>query len=333
MRFTRSLMPIAAALAALTSALMSAPVQAQGAANFPSKPVTIVLPFTPGASTDIETRLYQPRLMEFLKQPMLIDYRPGAGASLGTIYVAKSAPDGYTILAITSGFTVYPAFFPVDKLPYDPSKDFAPLSLINRRTAMLLVHPSLGVKNYQEYIAYAKANPGKINFGTSGAGGIFHIAGAWLHSATNTQVTFVHYKGAGPMNTDLMAGRVDVIAGLPFVVAPMIKAGKAIPIASLTATRSRHMPDLVPVAEMGVPDYDYSSYSGYVAPARTPPAVVARWNAAFVFVAKAPEVIQRMAADSADMVGSTSEALAKQIVNEYGRWRKVVAENNIQMEP
>jgi len=328
MLWMRSLIPISAALAAL----MSGPVQAQGAANFPTRPVTIVLPFTPGASTDIETRLYQPRLVEFLKQPMLIDYRPGAGSSLGTISVAKSAPDGYTILAITSGFTVYPAFFPVDKLPYDPTKDFAPLSLINRRTAMLLVHPSLGVKNYQEYMAYARANPGKINFGTSGAGGIFHIAGAWLHSATNTQATFVHYKGAGPMNTDLMAGRVHAIAGLPFVVAPMIKAGKALPIASLTATRSKHMPDLVPVAEMGVPDYDYSSYSGYVAPARTPPAVVARWNAAFVFVAKSQEIIDRMSRDSAEMVGSTSEALAKQITNEYARWRRVVAENNIQLE-
>ncbi len=161
MRFTRVLIPIAAALAAL----MSGPLQAQGtvgAAAFPNKPVTIILPFTAGASTDIETRLYQPRLMEFLKQPVLIDYKPGAGSSLGTIFVAKSAPDGYTILAITPGFVVYPAFFPVDKLPYDPVRDFAAISLLNKRTAMLLVTPALGVKSYQEYIRSTSPMPAPI---------------------------------------------------------------------------------------------------------------------------------------------------------------------------
>jgi len=328
MRFTRFLMPFAAALAAL----MSVPVQAQGAASFPTRPVTIVLPFTPGASTDIETRLYQPRLIEFLKQPIIIDYKPGAGASLGTIFVAKSVPDGYTILSITPGFTVYPAFFPLDKLPFDPVKDFAPISLLNRRSAMLMVNPALGVKTFKEYVAYAKANPGKINFGTSGAGGIFHIAGAWLHSGTNTQATFVHYKGAGPMNNDMMGGRLDAAPGLPFVVNPMIKAGKVIVIASLTAGRSKFMPDLAPVSEMGIPDYDYSSYSGYIAPAKTPPAVVARWNAAFQYVAKSQDIVDRMAKDSAEMVGSSSEALGSQIAREYTRWRKVIADNGIKLE-
>ena len=142
----------------------------------------------------------------------------------------------------------------------------------------------------------------------------------------------MHYKGAGPMNTDLMAGRVDAAPGLPFVVAPILKAGKAIPIASLTAGRSKFMPDLVPVSELGIPDYDYSSYSGYLAPARTPPAVVARWNAAFQFVAKSQDIIDRMARDSAEMVGSTPEALAKQLAAEYNRFRKIVAENGIKLE-
>jgi tripartite-type tricarboxylate transporter receptor subunit TctC len=328
MPLSRLLKPLAGAMAVLCSGALLA----QTAGHFPNKPVTIVLPFTSGASTDIETRLYQARLMEDLGVPVLIDYKPGAGSSLGTIYVAKSAPDGYTILAITPGYTVYPAFFPLDKLPYDPLKDLAPISQVNKRSAMLLVHPSLGVKTYQEYVAYARANPEKINFGTSGGGGIFHIAGAWLHSATNTKATFIHYKGAGPMNTDLVAGRVHVAPGLPFVVAPFVKSGKILAIASLSAERSKFMPDLVPVAEMGIPGYDYSSWSGYLAPGRTPEAIVNRWNKAFQHVAKAPEVIKRMEADSAEMVGSSPEAFRKLLTTQVAVWRKVVQENNIKLE-
>jgi tripartite-type tricarboxylate transporter receptor subunit TctC len=328
MQFSRLFRPLAGAMAALCSGALLA----QTAGNFPNKPVTIVLPFTSGASTDIETRLYQPRLMEDLGVPVLIDYKPGAGSSLGTIYVAKSAPDGYTILAITPGYSVYPAFFPLDKLPYDPLKDLTPISQVNKRTAMLLVHPSLGVKNYQEYIAYARANPEKINFGTSGGGGIFHIAGAWLHSATNTKATFIHYKGAGPMNTDLVAGRVHAAPGLPFVVAPFVKSGKVMAIASLSAERSKFLPDLVPVAEMGIPGYDYSSWSGYLAPGRTPEAIVNRWHKAFQHVVKAPEVIKRMEADSAEMVGSTPEAFRRLLTTQVAVWRKVVQENNIKLE-
>ena len=330
-RLTRLFMP-ATWMGALAALMSGAALSAEPAATFPSKPVTIVLPFVAGASTDIETRLYQQRLMEDLKQPVLIDYKPGAGASLGAIYVAKAVPDGYTILAITPGFPVYAAFFPPDKLPYDPVKDFAPITLINKRSAMLLVNANFPARNFKEYVAYAKANPGKINFGTSGGGGIFHIAGAWLHSLTNTQATFIHYKGAGPMNTDLVAGRVDAGPGLPFVVAPFIKSGKVVAIANLTAARSKFMPDLVPVAEQGFPEYDYSSWSAYLAPAKTPPALVNRWNTAFVHVAKAPEIVQRMAADSAEMVGSTPEVAAKQIATEYARYRKVISDNGIKME-
>ncbi len=325
---TRLLKSVAAAVVTLCSSA----VLAQTATNFPTKPVTIVLPFTTGASTDIETRLYQQRLMEDLKHPVLIDYKPGAGSSLGTIYVAKAQPDGYTILAITPGFAVYPAFFPLDKLPYDPIKDFAPISLINKRSAMLLVRPDLGVKNFKEYVAYTKANPGKLNFGTSGGGGIFHIAGAWLHSMTKTDVTFVHFKGAGPMYTDFIAGRIDAAPGLPFVVSGYVKAGKLLPIANMTAARSKFMPDLVPISEQGYPDYDYNSWSAYMAPAKTPPAIVNRWSAAFAFVAKAPEVVARMAADSAEMVGSTPEQLRQQLATEVARYRKIVTENNMKLE-
>ena len=302
------------------------------AGAYPTKPVTIVLPYAPGGSTEIETRLYMPRLMEGLGQPIIVDFKPGAGASIGTIYVAKAAPDGYTILGVTTGFTIYPMLFPVDKLPYDPIRDFAPISLINKRDALLLVHPSLGVKTFAEYLAYAKDNPGKINFGTSGGGDIFHIVGAWLHSATNTKATFIHYKGAGPMYIDFLAGRVTAAPGLPFVVAPHVKAGKMIPIANMALERSRFLPDLKTVAEYGVTGYDYSSWSGYLAPARTPEAIVNRLSAEFAKVAKAPEVIKKMEADSSEMVGSTSEQFRQALLVQTARWRRVVQENNIKME-
>ena len=313
--------------------IQSGSLSAQSPAGpYPNKPITLVLPYPPGGSTDVEARLYSPRLIEGLGKPVVIDYKPGAGSSIGTIYVAKAAPDGYTIMAATPSFTVYPAFFPLDKLPFDPIKDFAPISMINRTSAILFVHPSLGARNFPEYLAYAKANPDKINFGTSGSGGIFHIAGAWLHSATNTKVTFVHYKGVGPMQTDILGGRVDVAVGLPFVVAPHIKSGKIIPIAILSAERSKFMPDLKTVSDYGVAGYDYVNRTGYVAPARTPEAIVNRLSAEFAKVAKAPEIIQKMEADGAEMVGSTPEQFRQSLVADAARWRRIVQENGIKME-
>ncbi len=302
------------------------------AGAYPTRPITIVLPYATGASSDIETRLYIPRLIEGLGQPVIVDYKPGAGASTGTIYVSKAASDGYTILYVTAALTVYPAFFSADKIPYDPVRDFAPVSLITRRSTLLLVHPSLGVRTFPEYIAYAKSNPGKINFGTSGGGGILHIVGAWLHSVTNTHVTFIHYKGAGPMYTDFVAGRVEAAPGLPFVVSPYIKAGKMIPIATMSADRSKSLPDLKTLVESGLPGYDYTSWSGYLAPARTPETIVNRLSAEFTKVAKSPEVVKRMEADGADMVGSTPEQFRQLLVTETSRWRKVVQDNRIKME-
>ena len=319
--------------AGIVLAMGSGPGWTQSPAGaFPSKPVTIVIAVAPGASADIETRLYMPRLMEGLGQPIILDYKPGAATSIGTIYVARATPDGHTILYASSGFPVYPAFFPADKLPYDPVKDFAAVSLITKRGTLLLVHPSLGVKTFAEYLAYAKANPEKINFGTSGGGGIFHIIGAWLHSLTNTKVTFVHYKGAAPIYVDLLAGRIAAAPAVMFVGLPHVKSGKLIPIANMSAERSRQMPDLRTLTELGVTGYDFASWSGYVAPARTPEAVVNRLSAEFAKVARAPEVIKRMDADGADMIGSTPEQFRQAILNETIRWRRVVQDNGIKLE-
>lgn len=313
--------------------LISSSLQAQSpSGSWPSRPITIVLPYVAASSLDNETRLYTPKLSESLGRPVVTDYKPGAGSSIGTIYVAKAAPDGYTLLGVTPGFTVYPAFFAADKLPYDPVKDFAPVSQATKRGTLLMAHPSLGVKTLADYIAYAKAHPEAINFGTSGSGGILHIVGAWLHSATNTKVTFIHYKGSAPAYVDLLAGRITASPTIMFIGIPLVKSGKVVAIANMGADRSKYMPDLRTVAEQGYPDFDYTSWSGYLAPARTPAAIVERLSAEFAKAVKAPELVKRMDAEGAEMVGNTPAQFAKTIATEAVRWRKVVQENGIKLE-
>lgn len=300
--------------------------------GFPNRPLTAIVPFTPGSIADVETRLYTPRLADGLGRPVVVDYKAGAGGAIGANFVAKAAADGHTLLYGSPGFTVYPAFFPTDKLPYDPVRDFAAVSMITRRGTLLLAHPSLGVSNFREYLAYAKANPDAINFGTSGGGGILHIVGAWLHSSTSTRVTFVHYKGSAPMFVDMLAGRVTATATVFFVGLPHVKSGKLVPIVNLGQTRSKYMPDLVTAAEQGMPDFDYSSWSGFFTTAKTPQPIVDRLSAEFAKIAKAPDLIKKMDAEGAELVGSTASEFSKEIAVQTARWRKVVQENGIKLE-
>ncbi len=318
---------------ALLMLMTGAAAQAQGpGASYPARPVTIIVPFAPASIADVETRLYIPKLSEGLGKPVLVDYKPGGGASIGAIFVAKSAPDGYTLLYVGPGFTVYPAFFPLEKLPYDPVRDFAAVAQITTRGTFLMVHPSLGVKTFQEYIAHAKANPEGINFGTSGGGGILHIVGAWLHSSTSSKVTFIHYKGSAPVFQDMLAGRVHATATLFFTGLPFVKAGKLLAIVNLGQQRSKYMPDLKTAAEQGLPEFDYSSWSGYVAPAKTPDAIVKRLNAEFANVAKQPELMKKMDAEGAELTAISPEEFRKSIATISARWRRVVQENNIKLE-
>jgi len=313
----------------LATALISPPAPAQ---QYPNKPITVVIPSTPGSSQDVQTRLYSPKLMESMGQPIVIDFKPGAGGAIGTSHVAKSAPDGYTLVSVSTSFGVLPAFSPLDKLPYDPVKDFAAVSLMIRNSSMLLVSPSAPFGTFPEYLAYARANPGKINFGTTGGGGIYHIVGAWLHSLSKTQVTFVHYKGSGPMYTDMMAGRVHAAPAISFIGIPLVKSGKLKAIANLGTDRAGAMPDLKTVAEQGVPGFEYPSWSGYLAPAKTPPAIVNKLSAELAKVARAPDLIKKFGSEYTVLVGSTPEEFSRTVATEYVRWRKVVEENGIKLE-
>ena len=301
-----------------------------GGDAFPAKPITLIVPLAPGASVDIETRMYASKLAEQLRSQVLVDFKPGAGTTLGAAYVVRSTPDGYTLLSTSSSFAAAAALYP--SLSFDPLNDLAPVSLMSKAPYMLLVNPQVPAKNIPEFIALARARPGGINFGTSGLGGLPHILGEWLHSATNTRVTFVHYKGGAPAYLAVMGGEIDAaFAGLAPMI-PQVKAGKVRPIGMTTAERSKLLPDVPSIAEQGVPDYDVSSWIGIFAPAKTAQAVMLKLSGEFARVARSPDIIKRLDADGVEAVGSTPEQFRKLYVSEYARLKKLGQDTGLKLQ-
>ena len=318
------------ALAAVLATMFSAALFAQGAANFPSKPITIVLPYTPGANADQEARVYQEGLNAQLKQPVLIDYKPGAGGFIAYGYVARAVPDGHTLAFINSTVTITPALR--EDIPYDLLRDFAPVVMTTRNIFVLLAARSLPVNTYEEYIAYAKAKPGEVTWSTVGAGGGFHMAGEWLASATGIKLTFVHYKGGSAAEVDLLAGRIHSTPLALALSMPLIKAGKVRVLAILTEERTPMLPGVRTVAEMGIPGYGYPSWLGLAAPAGTPAAIVDKLNAEVVKAINSPRAMKAWEERGSVVVGSTPDAFRKSLVAELAFWKKLVRENNIQAE-
>lgn len=315
-----------------TAAMLFAGVAwSQGAADvYPAKPVTLVNPYAAGGPADAESRLYAAKLTALLGQPFIIEYKPGAGTAIGSAYVAQAPADGHTLLVATGSLTVLPALY--KNLSFDVLKDFAPVSLMSQRTSVLLAHPSFPARNFREYIAHAKANPGKINFGTAGAGSITHLAGAWMHGASNTSVTFVHYKGTAPGMLDLLAGRIDVTAAGLLSALPSIKAGKLRAIAVMGTEHSKLLPGVLTIDEQGIPGYNYASWLGISAPAGTPAAIVAKLGETLAKVAKAPEVAGPLEAEGGVMIGSTPAQFRQVMASEVERWQKVVRDAGIKLE-
>ncbi len=315
----------------LVAALLAGGAAGQESASaYPSKVVTIIIPYPAGGPTDGDTRLYAQKLTDSLGKPFVIDYKPGAGSTLGTAFIAKSKPDGYVLGSVTSGLSVNPALYA--NLPFDTLKDIAPVSLMHRRPTMLLVHPSFPARTWPEYVAYVKANPGKVNFGTSGAGGIYHIIGAWLHDELGGKVTFVHYKGAGPAQLDTVAGRVDAMPSTVYNGLPMVKSGKLRVIAILSNTRSTLLPDVRTVAEQGLTAMDYSGWGGIITTGGTPVFIVNKLSAELAKIARTPDMLKRAAIDDTELVGSTPEAFHKLLATEIERWKKVAKDNNIKLD-
>lgn len=319
--------------AAMLGAASFVPAWALAQSAYPAKPVTIIHPYPPGGSTDPEARLYAQKLSESLGVPFLVEARPGAGTTIGTAIVARAAPDGYTLLSMGSSYTIAPLVYP--KLPYDPVKDIAPISLMSRRSSLIVVHPSLPVKNIAELVAYVKANPGKVNAGTSSAGGVTHLSIEWMLYGTGIKpnVTVVTYKGGGPMFADLLAGRINLALGSVLATMSSVKAGKLRAIASSGANRNKAFPDLPTVAEQAVPGYDYAFWQGVGAPGATPAAIIAKLNAELVKIAHDPGVSQKLSEEgSMDSIGSTPEQFRKHLIAEIATWKKVVADTHFKLD-
>ena len=301
-----------------------------GESAFPSRPVSIVVPQSPGGPTDVESRIFAARMSELLGQQFLVDNRTGAGTTIGTVDAAKARPDGYTLLAIGGGFTTFEALF--KDAPWQSVRDFAPISLVSQRANVLVVPVSFPARSMAEYFAHARANPEAINFATSGSGGGIHLAGAWMHSATNTRVTFVHYKGTGALMQDLIAGRVQATSNGLLVALPLIKSGKLRPLAIMNSARSSLLPDLPTVAEQGIAGFNYSAWLGFAAPAGTPAPIVNRLAEGFSRATKSADVVTRLESEGSMMVGSTPAQFRQFMLNEVQQWRKVIEENGIKVE-
>jgi tripartite-type tricarboxylate transporter receptor subunit TctC len=313
------------------AAWLAAPLTAFSQSAYPVKPVSLVIPFAPGGTTDIEARLYTQRLQESTGQPWVFDFRTGAGTTVGTAYVTRAAPDGYTLLLNNSGITVFPNFY--RDLPFDVSKSLAPVTLLSDRVTTLVVSVAAlpNVHSLGELVAYARARPGELNCSTAGAGGVSHIVCASLASAAGIDITPVHYKGAAQGAVDLIAGRAHMNAGAWFNALPNIKAGKLRVVSVLNAERARALPDMPTAMEQGY-DVEYPSWLGVFAPAGTPAALVNRIHAEFVKAVRAPEVLKALEAQGSMPVANTPDAFRKRMAGELARWKRIIEEKGIKAE-
>ncbi len=293
---------------------------------YPTKPIKLVVPFTPGGSTDILARTIGQQLSQAWGQSVVIENVPGAGGSIGADRVAKAAPDGYTLLMGHIGtLSITPSIYP--NLPYDPIKSFAPVAWVARVPNVLAVHPSVPANNLKEFIAYAKANPGKLNYGSGGNGSAAHIATEYLKLVTQSFMVHVPYRGTAPAVTDVVANQIQVIfSGAPAVM-PMVKAGKLKALAVSSPKRIDGLNDIPTVAESGVPGtagFEADQWYGIVAPAGTPAPIVARLNAQINASLNSPEVLARLRSEGAVPTPNPPEVFGKLIAGEIPRWKPVV---------
>lgn len=296
--------------------------------TFPAKPIRVVNPASPGGNSDIFFRLLQPKMSEAIGQAFVMDYRPGAGATIGGEIIARSLPDGYTTGLVAASFMINPSL--MKKIPYDTQKDFTGLGLIVDVPSGLVVHPTLPANNVKELIALARKRPGEIFYSTSGPGTIGHLAGEMLNSAARIKLVHVPYKGAGPAVIDLMSGYVQMqFASMPLLVGH-VQAGKLRLIAQTGARRAASAKDVPTMEESGLPGYIVQSLFGFVGPANMPRPIVEKLNGALVSAIKDPQNSRFLVERGAEPIGSTPEEHAAAIRSEIAKWRKVVKEAGIE---
>jgi tripartite-type tricarboxylate transporter receptor subunit TctC len=301
------------------------------AQSFPSRPITLVIPFAPGGSTSIVGRGIADKMSELLGEKVVVDNRPGAGGTVGTKAVAKSEPDGYTlVLGYTGTLAIGPSLY--KNVGYDPRKDFAPIGLIGNAPNSLVVHPSFPAKTVAELITYAKANPGKVNFGSAGAGTASHITGEYFARSAGITLVHIPYKGTGPALTDLLGGHIPMaFAPIP-ASHPNVSAGKLRALAVTSAARSGLLPDVPTMAEAGLSDFDASLYYGLAAPAGTPRPVIDKLNKVLREALASDEVRRQLGADGTDITPGTPEDYAAFIDKDEKKWSQLVKASGVEQE-
>jgi tripartite-type tricarboxylate transporter receptor subunit TctC len=300
------------------------------AADYPARPIRLVVPFAPGGSNDIMARLVGQKFNENMGQQVIVDNRPGASGIVGTEIAARATPDGYTLLMMSLTLAVNPSLY--RKLPYDTEKSLAPVTLVASAPLMLVVHPALPVKSVKDLIAYAKAHPGKLNFGSGGRGATPHLAGEMLQTMAGVQMTHIAYKGGGPALADLVGGQIQLmLENIPSTL-PFVKAGKLRALAVSGSSRSALLPDLPTLDEAGLKGYEIVGWNGLFFPAGTPHPIVQKVHAETVKLLAQPDVKERLATLGAEGVGSAPAEFAAFVRAEIAKWARVVKQAGLQPE-
>lgn len=313
--------PILASVAVAATAICT-PALAQ---DYPSKPITIVVPFSPGGATDIMSRTLAERLNARLGKPVLVENKPGAGTMIASEFVSKAAPDGHTLLLAASSLGIAPALY--SKVNYDPIKDFTPISLVASVVHVLGVHPSVPAKNVSELITWAKANPAQANYGSVGAGTSTHLESELFNTMAGTKMQHVPYKGSAPALVDLVSGNINVMFDAYASSKPFINSNKINLLAVTTAQRSKLLPDVPTVAESGLPGYEAMPWLGFVAPAKTPATVVNKFHAELSEVLKEPAVQEKFQSLGLEIIGNTPSEFAGFLQKDIVKWAKVVKDS------
>ncbi|MEC5214061.1 tripartite-type tricarboxylate transporter receptor subunit TctC [Polaromonas sp. CG_9.5] len=325
---TRQLLAPAAALAsALVLSLAGGAALAQ---TWPARPISLIVPFPAGGTTDVLARAVGQELSKSLGQPVVVESKPGAGATLGADFVAKSKPDGYTLLMGAVHHTIATSVY--KKLPYDFQKDFAPVTTVALVPNVLVVNPNVPASNVKELLALARAEPGKLTYGSNGNGTGQHLIGAQFEGMGGVQLLHVPYKGSGPLTVDLLGGQITMSFDTITPVLPQIKAGKLRALAVTTIKRSPALPDVPTLDEAGLKGFDLGTWFGILAPAATPPDVVVRLNTELVKIIQSPEFRKKMADIGAEPIGNTSGQMARQIKDDTERFSKLVKDARVAIE-
>ena len=316
-------------IAALALAVLSTAAFSQDAAKYPGRPIRVIVPFAPGGGLDITTRLIGQKLTEKWGQNIVVDTRPGAATIVGTEIASNAAPDGYTLLMITTTFAINPGLR--SKLPYDPFKDFTPITQLNSQPNVIVVAPSFAGKSVKDLIALAKSRPGEMTFASPGAGSAPHLSAEMFQRQAGVNMIHVPYKGIPPAVTDVLGGRVAMLFTTTISAAPHIKAGKLRAVAITSAKRQPSMPDVPTVGET-LPGYRAEAFQGMVAPAGVPQGIVNKISAEVVRIVRLPDVAERFQLDGAEAVGSTPKEFAAFLKAEMQKWSKVIRDAGIKPE-